>query len=134
MRRRAFLAAPLLVWPGLAGPADDVLQRVGKLASALSGGDPAAFLAQIHQSSPDFSSLRSNVYALLAQAEVSSSVEPAGSEGEAEKFDWSMELRGREIGALLERRRQTVTIKFAKGKILSLGPVSFFAPPKVTTP
>jgi hypothetical protein len=133
MRRRVFLCAPFYVLPAVAGIRDDTLQIVSKMASALSSGDASSFMACVDKSAPDYDVLRDNVYALVTEAEATSSIEMIRTEGDVAELDWSLELRSRETGTVAELRHAAVTVRVSRGKIQSLKPVSFFAPLHVKT-
>ena len=134
MRRRVFLRVPFCVLPAFAGIREEILQIVSKMASSLSSGDAASFLACVHRSAPDFDRLRDNVYALTAEAESTSSIEIIRTEGDAAELDWYLELRSRVTGSVVERRREAVSVRASQGKLQSLKPVAFFAPIHVQRP
>lgn len=124
MTRRLALFGPALLW---ADARQDVLDMTAPLAAALSNGDADDFLARV----PADASLETNVRALTAQAEVTSSIQIASLEKDMAELDWYMQIRGRATGSLLERRRGTVKIRFRKHEILSITPADFFKPVEV---
>jgi hypothetical protein len=85
-------------------------------------------LACVDKSAPNFNALRDNVYALVAEAEATSSIEIIRTEGDVAQLDWYMELRSRATRSVAEQRRETVTVRVSPGKIQSLKPINFFAP------
>jgi hypothetical protein len=130
------LAAPLLA-PLLADVRQDVLDLFTAMASALSEGNGLAFLEHIDHSMPDYEKLEQNILALVAQNEVLTSIDVLKQEGNDEEqtveLDWFLQIRSREETGPLERRRQIVKCRLRrtkkKWKVLSLEPISFFAPP-----
>jgi hypothetical protein len=124
MLRRAFVfALPLVLG---ADDRSDALDAVADLASALSEGDAAGVLRAVPK---DQEELRSNLLALVTRAEVTSSVQVVSAgEGSAE-LDWYLEIRNRTTLTVVERRRARVRLQHRRRKLVSLEPVSFFAPP-----
>ncbi len=133
--RRGWLIA--LAAPLLADTKQDVLDLFTAMASALSEGNGLAFLDHIDHSMPDYQKLEQNVLALVAQNEVLTSIDVLKQEGTEEQqtveLDWFLQIRSREENGPLERRRQSVKCRLThtkkKWKVMSLEPVSFFAPP-----
>ncbi len=109
------------------------------MAAALSGGSPAAFLAPVDPEMPGYAQLRANVYALLDQADVASSIRLLEDEGDEQKrevaLDWVLEIRSKQASGPLERRRQNVKARLERRrgewKLVSLEPISLFAAPAV---
>jgi uncharacterized protein Usg len=107
------------------------------MASALSEGNGLAFLDRVDHSMPDYEKLEQNVLALVAQNEVLTSFDVLQQEGTEEQqtveLDWFLQIWSREVNGPLERRRQSVKCRLRrakkKWKVMSLEPVSFFAPP-----
>jgi hypothetical protein len=132
MNRRHLL---VLTWLFLrragADERDDVLQVFVPLASALSSGDAEAFMKPIDQKMAGFEQLRENVYGLIAQFEIKSSIELIRVEGGRAELDWFMELKSREDAGGTYQRRKAITARFEKKRILSIDPIDFFAPVQV---
>ncbi|HET8548552.1 MAG TPA: hypothetical protein VFL57_11130 [Bryobacteraceae bacterium] len=100
------------------------------MAAALAASDASEFLRYIDDGAPDRERLKALVEALLAQAEVTSSVEVIEVAGGAARVDWYMEVRARTPGTPVERRRREVTVKInARQRVTELRPVEFFGPP-----
>jgi hypothetical protein len=105
-----------------------VLELVTPLAAALANGDSDEFLRHIPEDSPHRSELSGNVRGLMAQAEVTSSVEfIRAADGRAE-LDWLMDIRGRANQSVVERRREKVIVSIRNGRIYSIEPAAFFRP------
>ena len=73
--------------------------------------------------------LRTNLKALIASAEVTSSVEVVEATKDSAELDWYLEIRNRNTQTVVERRRGTVRIRHKRRKLLAIEPASFFAPP-----
>ncbi|MGH9628263.1 MAG: hypothetical protein ACRD7E_07990 [Bryobacteraceae bacterium] len=132
MRRRSLLLAPASAFAVRAQTRAEILDLITPLASGLSDGDPGLFMKQISPAMPDYSKLRDSVYALTQQFVATSSIELIRhQDGEAE-LDWYMQIVSRETEAIVDRRREAVSVRVGKdGKIVSISPIGFFAPPKV---
>lgn len=126
LRRRGFLT--LCVPPLLGDEREDALRILEPLVAALADGQWQPFLSAIDRSMPDYSTLTENIQALVAQAEIASSVTLLAAAKDQFEVDWIMSLRGRRDTARIERRRERVRVDVAKKKIRSLSPISFFAP------
>ena len=108
------------------------------MASALSEGNPIAFMQPFDRSMPGVQELRAYVTALIAQAEVLSSIEILSDEGDdahrTVELDWFLQIRDREETGPVVRRRETVKCRLERrGKkwvVVSLAPLAFFAPPR----
>ena len=137
----ALLAAPLPLWrPGAASAADshqEVFDLLTEMASSLSEENALAFLKPVDRAMPDFQQLQNNVEALVAQNDLSSSIEVLKEQGNEKRreveLDWFLEIRSHEIHGPFERRRKVVKCRLdrdkKKWKITALEPIDFFAPP-----
>lgn len=126
MLRRAFvLALPCFL---RADDSSDALEAVAPLATALSESDTAGVLRVVPE---DQEELLRNLLALVARAEVTSSVRVVSAEPESAEIDWYMEIRNRTTLVVVERRRATLQVRHRRRKLTSLKPASFFAPPAV---
>jgi len=131
MQRRRFLLC-LLALP----EASSLVDVFASMAQALSAGNPADFLAPFERSMPGYRKLESQVFALLSQAEVASSVELVQDQGDDQRrrveLDWILEIRSHLPAGPSEQRRQllkaVLTRRGKSWKIVSLEPLSFFAP------
>ncbi len=138
LSRRVLISASVALAFGRDGFAQDTVNRlVGALASALSSGDATLFLKHFDASMPDFAKLRQLVSALVNQAEVGSSIDLLGDEGDGQRrsleLDWLLEITGKQADAPSMRRRATVKCTVARrGRewiVTAFEPVDFFAPP-----
>ncbi len=127
------LAAPALA----ADPAQEVWEVIERMARALGQGSSTEFLAACDPLMPGYSTLRTNVAALIAAAEVESGIDPVSNEGDGVarhvEVDWSLNLVDRTGLQKATRRQQTVKIgmekRAKKWRVVSLDPVAFFGPP-----
>ena len=122
----------------LADTHQDVLDLFASMTSKLSDDNAAGFMDGFDKSMADYGKLRQWIAGLIAQAEVSSTIEPIKDEGDETKrsvdLDWTMQIRSREASGPLVERQQTVHAELVKQKkrwrIVAISPVDFFEPPK----
>lgn len=126
------LAAPL--W---ATAEQDVLDLFTTLASALSEGNGIAFLDRVDHSMPEYNQLERNIMALTEQNEVLAAIDVLTDDGDGQMrhvtVDWLLQIRSRSETGPLVRRRETVTCRLEhvkkKWRVVSLAPITLFAPP-----
>jgi len=117
-----------------------VFDLFSKIASALSDDDPAMFVEAVDSNMPNFQDFRRNLVALTDLADITNSIEVTSDTGDdshrAEELDWFLEIVGKSDPHPVERRREIVKFRLErrakKWKIISLDPISFFAPPRLT--
>jgi hypothetical protein len=133
--RRAFLMA--IAAPLLADARQEVFDVFTAMASALSEGNGLAFLDRVDHSMPDYEKFQRNILALTEQYEVLSAIDVIKEEGDdhaqTAELDWILQIRSREETGPLERRREIVKCRLErqkknKWKVVSIEPLSFFAP------
>ena len=147
MRRRTFMLAMGGAAAGAMGHqahAADAGQQVfdlfAKIASALSDGDPGIFIDAIDPGMPGVEDFRRRIVALTDLADLTNSIEIYSDTGDdthrTDDLDWFLEIVGKSEPHPLERRRKVVKFhlerKGKKWKIMSIDPMNFFAPPKIT--
>jgi hypothetical protein len=123
-----------------ADAASDALEVVASMASALSGVNVDQFMDAIDKDMPGYDTLRESVTALVNQAEVTSSIEPVRNEGDdsrrAVDLDWYLEVRSLLQDGPIVRRREVIHCELRKEKknwkVVTLKPIDFFAPAKLT--
>jgi hypothetical protein len=128
----ASLAAPLC-----ADDAGDIWELLAGAASALSAGSADDFMQTFDRSMPSYDMLAANVAGLLAEYEVQSSIELLSELGagspQTVDLDWILQLVQQDDETNTIRRRDRVTCRVTKTgkkwKIVSLDPITFFAPP-----
>ncbi|HTQ58210.1 MAG TPA: hypothetical protein VMI94_27295 [Bryobacteraceae bacterium] len=115
-----------------------VFDLFSKIASALADNDATAFVDAVDPNMPHFYDFRAGLAALVATADLTSSVEVISDAGddthrEAE-LDWILQIVGRSDPHSVEDRHQTVKFRLErkgkKWKITSIEPLNFFGPPK----
>jgi hypothetical protein len=127
---------------------DDVMDVLGKMAAGLTGennargaargGNVAEFMSGVSKDMPDYDTLKSNVTALVRDAEISSSIQPLTEDAQGETYnidlDWLLQIRSLQQDGPLIRRRQVVHCVLRKEdkhwKVISLKPLDFFSAPK----
>lgn len=147
MRRRTFMLA---IGGAAAGALDrtahaaDAGQQVfdlfAKIATALSDGDPGIFIDAIDPGMPGVQDFRRQLVALTDLADLTNSIEIYSDTGDdthrTDDLDWFLEIVGKSAPHALERRREVVKFRLEhkgkKWKIMSIDPLHFFAPPKIT--
>jgi hypothetical protein len=136
--RRTLLFAALAA--GLrADSADDVWALLSSMASGLSAGQPDEFLRAFDPAMPGYGDLKTNLTALLAQADVQSSIELVSNEGDDRsrmvETDWLLRIISRDAVSGSISRQEHVKCGFEKQgrrwRTVSLEPLTFFAPPRV---
>jgi hypothetical protein len=147
MRRRTFLltvggaATSAVARVALAADAQQqVFDLFTKIASALSDDDPAMFVEAVDPGMPHFQDFRRDVVALTELADLTNSIEIVSDTGDdthrTEELDWFLEIVSKSDPHPLERRREVVKFRLKrkgkKWKIVSIEPLQFFGPPKLT--
>jgi len=121
-----------------ADSADDVWEVLSSMATGLGNGRTEEFLVGIDPKMPGYQDLRRNVAALVAQADLQSSIELVSNEGDDRKrkveVDWLLRITGHDDVSGAANREEHVKAGFEKqGKhwrVISLEPIGFFAPPR----
>ncbi len=119
---------------------DEIVDVISSMANALSTVNAPKFMDAIDKSMPDYDTLKSNVAALMNQAEITSSIEIVKEDGDDNKrvldLDWYLEIRSLLPDGPIERRREIIHCELVRKdkkhwKIVSLQPMNFFAPAKL---
>ena len=137
LTRRSLLAASAAALARAADPADEAWELITAMAAALASGADVEFLSACDPSMPGHATLRANVAALVAVADIESAIDPVRNTGDAAAreldVDWQLSLVDRAGLQRVTRRRQVVKCKLEKRgrgwKVMTLDPVSFFAAP-----
>jgi hypothetical protein len=143
--RRTILAGALAGCATLrADSADDAFDVVASAARALTEatalappnrGGPQIFLSYFDSKMPGFATLRANVTALIAQDDLSCSLDPVANEGDDKRreleVDWILRLVATSTGIDARERHEKVKVRVEKQgrkwRITSFEPLSFFA-------
>ena len=134
MLRRALLLVPAVVFA--ADPHQDIVRLLAAAVSGMSEGEPERFLRVFDPSMPRFREFEAAVRALLAQNEVSSSVEFQRDEGDNQarelELDWTLQIRTLQNTGPFAQRRELIRCRLTRQKkgwkIVSISPLEFFAP------
>jgi hypothetical protein len=121
-----------------AGDTETPADLVARLATDLSQGGAAAFLANFDKQMPGYARFSELIRALSEQAEIGCSIEILKDTGDARRrnveLDWILELTGPQPDSPVARREQTVRCTLElQGKhwvVTSIEPIEFFAPPR----
>jgi hypothetical protein len=111
-------------------------ETISGMASALTDNDSARFMQFIDPAAPNRSALRTDVEALIAQNQISCSIEVLEEKASDDTIDaltdWYMVIRPNQDGASTERRRMRVHVMESKGKrgwrVVEFTPRSILAP------
>lgn len=117
---------------------ESVSSVIGSLGEELSSGNAPAFLTHFDRAMPGYDRLQADVYALVDQADIASSIEISKDEGDDQhrvvELDWEMEITGKSEAGEARVRHQEIHCRLErrdKGwKIVSFDPVDFFAVPR----
>jgi hypothetical protein len=137
--RNALLLVSLALVPARGDAHSDVIALFGSLSAALTDWNVAAFMDGFDKDMPGYGDLKTQVTALVNQADVTSSIEPIEEQGDETNYridlDWFLQVRSLlDNGPIVERRRLVhcqLRKDKKKWKIVSLQPIEFFAPAKV---
>jgi hypothetical protein len=129
-----FLAASLL-----ADTPREIIDVFGAMAAALTDNNLTEFMGAFDKDMPGYAKLKTDVTALMNQANISTSVEPIKDEGDdtAHKMDldWTLQIRSLYPDGPIVTRREIIHCELSKQgkhwKIVSLQPMEFFAPAKL---
>jgi hypothetical protein len=131
MNRRLFVAACVAFAAG-ADDRTEILEVIEPLPAALAESRGDDFMTAFADDMPGRADLRSQIAALIAFAEVTSSIDLLRVESGRAEVDWYMEIRARATGSVVERRRGKVTIRVSGKKIRELSPIQFFRVPAIS--
>jgi len=117
----------------------DILELFTSMAAALSDSNVSGFMNAFDKELPDYGKLKSDITALITQADISSSVEPIKDEGgdttHSVDLDWLLQVRSQLPDGPIVNRRQIIHCELRKQgkhwKIVSITPTDFFAPAKL---
>ena len=138
VRNAALLAC--LAFASARGDAhSDVIDLFGSLAGALTEVNVSAFMDGFDKDMPGYGDLKTQVTALVNQADVTSSIEPVDEHGDNAQYaidlDWFLQVRSLLDNGPLVERREVIHCQLRKQKkkwkIVYLKPLEFFAPAKV---
>ena len=110
-------------------------QVIADLANYLSQGNAPGAMDAFDKSIPNYQTLENNVFALVAQADLSCTIDPIEQKGNVIEVDWFLKLNSKADEGPTERRQQTIKLTIVKvgkkWKITAMDPVSILDPPKI---
>jgi hypothetical protein len=117
----------------------DIIDVFAAMAAALSDTNVPEFMGAFDKDMPGYGKLKTDVTALMTQADISSSIEPIKDEGDdnARKMDldWFLQVRSLSQAGPIVTRREIIHAELRKQgkhwKIVSLQPMEFFATAKL---
>jgi hypothetical protein len=123
----------------LADTPREIIDVFGAMAAALTDNNLTEFMGAFDKDMPGYGKLKTDVTALMTQANITSSIEPIKDEGDdtAHKvdLDWFLQVRSLYPDGPIVNRREVIHCELRKQgkhwKIVSLQPVEFFAPAKL---
>jgi hypothetical protein len=136
MTRRAVLLLATAIAARAADPETEVVDLFTDLAGSLSAGNLKRFFAVFDPGMPGYATLRANVTALSAQADLESFIDPLANEATATsrsvELRWTLRIRRGQDATAGVTREETIKAKVEKrGRkwwIIAWEPVAFFAP------
>jgi hypothetical protein len=117
----------------------EIIAVFGAMAAALTDNNVTEFIGAFDKDMPGYGKLKTDVTALMNQANISSSVEPIKDEGDDVShkmdLDWTLQIRSLYPDGPIVNRREVIHCELRKQgkhwKIVSLQPMEFFAPAKL---
>jgi hypothetical protein len=140
-RRFRLPTAGLLVFAAslFADAPREIIDVFGAMAAALTDNNLPEFMGAFDKDMPGYGKLKTDVTALMTQANISSSIEPIKDEGDDTThkvdLDWFLQVRSLIAAGPIVNRREVIHCELRKQgkhwKIVSLQPMEFFAPAKL---
>src|SRR5580704_3066928 len=117
----------------------EIIDVFGAMAAALTDNNLPEFMGAFDKDMPGYGKLKTDVTALMTQANISSSIEPIKDEGDDTThkvdLDWFLQVRSLIAAGPIVNRREVIHCELRKQgkhwKIVSLQPMEFFAPAKL---
>jgi len=117
----------------------EIIDVFGAMAAALTDNNLPEFMGAFDKNMPGYGKLKTDVTALMTQADITSSIEPVKDEGDDTTrtldLDWYLQVRSLYPDGPIVTRREVIHCQLRKQgkhwKIVSLQPLEFFAPAKL---
>ncbi len=107
---------------------------IADLANYLSEGNGPGAMDAFDKSTPNYQTLSNNVFAIVAQADVTCTIDPVEQQGNVIEVDFFLKLNAKSDQGPTERRQMTVKLKIEKVgkkyKITGIDPPQILDPPK----
>ncbi len=127
----SFLLALLLLAPQ---PPPE-FKVIADLANYLSQDNGPGAMEAFDKSMPNYQTISNNVFAMVAQADVSCTIDPIEQNGKVIEVDWFLKLNSKADEGPTERRQMTVKLTIEKVgkkyKITAIDPPTILDPPKL---
>jgi hypothetical protein len=131
-----------VVFGGLALRADpqrEILDLFTSMLAALSDDNVPGFMSGFDRDMPGYGKLKSQIAALVEEADVASDIEPVKDSGDQTHhtidLDWYLTIRSAVVNGPTVYRRQVIHVELRKDgkhwRIVSIAPLDFFAPAKL---
>lgn len=123
----------------LADTPREIIDVFGAMAAALTDNNLSEFMGAFDKDMPGYGKLKTDVTALMNQANITSAVEPIKDDGDDTAhtldLDWTLQIRSLYPDGPIVTRREIIHCELRKQgkhwKIVSLQPLEFFAPAKL---
>jgi hypothetical protein len=123
----------------LADAPREIIDVFGAMAAALTDNNLTEFMGAFDKDMPGYGKLKTDVTALMNEANISTSVEPIKDQGgetaHTLDLDWTLQIRSLYPDGPIVTRREIIHCELRKQgkhwKIVSLQPLEFFAPAKL---
>jgi hypothetical protein len=110
------------------------LKVISDLANYLSEGNGPGAIDAFDKSMPNYQTLSDNIFAMVAQADISCTIDPIEQKGNVIEVDWFLKLNSKADEGPTERRQMNVKVTInkvgKKWKITAIDPQSILDPPK----
>jgi hypothetical protein len=111
------------------------LQVIADLANYLSQGNAPGAVDSFDKSMPGYQAIANNIFAMVAQADVSCTIDPVEQKGSVIEVEWFLKLNSKADEGPTERRQMNVKITVGRvgkrWKIIGIDVPQILAPPKV---
>jgi len=116
----------------------EILDLFTTMLAALSDDNVAGFMSGFDHDMPEYDKLKSQIAALVQEADIASAIEPVKESGDdthhSIDLDWFMTIRSGAENSATVQRRQVIHCELRKQqkhwRIVSISPLAFFAPAK----
>ena len=116
------------------GPQPPEFKVIADLANYLSQGNAPGAMDAFDKSTPGYQTLSNNIFAMVAQADISCTIDPVEQNGNVIEVDWFLKLNSKADEGPTEQRQRTVKLTILKvgkkWKITAIDPPSILDPPK----
>ncbi len=119
----------------LFAPQPPEFKVIEDLANYLAQGNGPGAMDAFDKNMPGYQTLSDNVFAMLAQADISCVIDPIEQKGNVIEVDWFLKLNSKADEGPTERRQEKVKLTIEqvgkRWKITKIEPSSILDPPKI---